>query len=435
MDIMEVLKLADELVFAQTGKHLDYLQKAILQGTLRGETYGTIAEHIYTSEGHVRDMGSELWKLLSEGLGKEVSKANFRAIVNNHYSASAIFNATVTNLNICPEYYQKNNHSQNQEQSQLYVDLGNAPERLNCYGRTEELAVLDRTLLTKHCRLFALLGFSGIGKTTLALNWLENHKTQFQYSIYRSLRFYADLRAVVTNILAIFTPNSPIPEGMETQISQLLTQLRQFRCSIILDDGHLLCRDKGSEAFLQAIAEIPHQSCVILLSTEKPVEIERWEIANDAVRSLILPGLGDAAKELLQEQHLCDSESWPQLIDRYQGHPLWLILTATSIRELFAGRVADFLAYETLIVSESLQGHLDQQFQQLTEPEQTILGQLGTLTAPVSLSQLLQLNPFSPVELFQIIQSLHRRFFLEMEEDTRQLFLNPVIQEYIKNGK
>ena len=82
-----------------------------------------------------------------------------------------------------------------------------------------------------------------------------------------------------------------------------------------------------------------------------------------------------------------------------------------------------------------MQGHLDQQFQQLTEPEQTILGQLGTLTAPVSLSQLLQLNPFFPVELFQIIQSLHRRFFLEMAEDTRQLFLNRVIQEYIKNGK
>lgn len=271
----------------------------------------------------MRDVGSQLWKLLSEGLGKEVSKASFRAILNKNYSAIVGDNATVTNV-ICSDYYHQFTHSQNQEQSQLYVDLGNAPERLNCYGRTEELAVLDRTLIPKYYRIFVLLGLSGISKTTLALHWLENHKTEFQYAIYRSLRFYADLRALVTNLLAIFTPNSPIPEGMETQISHLLTQLRQFRCLIVLDDGHLLCREKGGEAFLQAIAEIPHQSCVILLSTEKPVEIERWEIANDGVRSLILHGLGDAAKDLLEEQGLCDSEVWPQLIDRYQGNPLWL---------------------------------------------------------------------------------------------------------------
>ena len=81
MDITEVLKLADELVFTQTGNHLDYLQEAILQGTLEGETYAKIAEETYASEGHVRDVGSDLWKLLSEGLGKEVSKANFRAVL------------------------------------------------------------------------------------------------------------------------------------------------------------------------------------------------------------------------------------------------------------------------------------------------------------------------------------------------------------------
>ncbi|MBP0037114.1 MAG: AAA family ATPase [Roseofilum sp. SBFL] len=434
MDIMEVLKLADELVFARTGKHLDYLQEAILQGTLQGETYATISENVYTSEGHVRDVGSELWKLLSEGLGKEVSKTNFRAILNKNYSAIVGDHATVTNV-ICSNYNQKNNHSQTSEQTQSYVDLGNAPERLNCYGRREELAILDRSILTEKCRLFALLGFSGIGKTTLALHWLENNKTQFEYAIYRSLRFYTDRRALLANILSIFTGNPQKCDRLETQISHLLTHLRQSRCLILLDDGQLLCRDERGKQVLRAIAEINHQSCIILISTEKPLDITPWEKSTYPVRSLILSSLGDAAKDLFQEQNLSDPEHWHQLIDYYQGNPLWLILTATSIQELFAGRVADFLAYETLIVSESLQGHLDQQFQQLSAPEQTILHQVATLTAPVSLSQLLQLNPFSPVELFQIIQSLHRRFFLEMAEDTRQLFLNPVIQEYIKNGK
>ena len=428
---MEVLKLADELVFARTGKHLDYLQEAILQGTLQGETYATIADSIYTSEGHVRDVGSELWKILSEGLGKEVSKANFRTIITNHYLASAIFNATVTNLNICPDSDRKTNHSKNPKKTQLYLDLGNAPERLNCYGRTEEMEFLDRSILTEKCRLFALLGFSGIGKTTLALHWIEHNKTQFQYVIYRSFRFYAHLSSLLGNLLSIFAPDTKIPDSIETQISQLLNHLRQSRCLILLEDGHLLCRDEEGQKFLRAIAQIPHQSCVILISTEKPLEISTWETSNYPVLSLIVPGLGDAAKDLLQEQKLGDSEHWHQLIDRYQGNPLWLILTATSIRELFAGRVAEFLTYDTLILSESLQGHLDRQFQQLTSPEQTVLRQL--LETPVTLNDLLQINPLSPVELFQTIQSLHRRFFLEIAEDTRQILVNSVIKEYINN--
>ncbi len=36
MNLKEVLKMADEMVFAKTGQHLDDLQEAILRGTLQG---------------------------------------------------------------------------------------------------------------------------------------------------------------------------------------------------------------------------------------------------------------------------------------------------------------------------------------------------------------------------------------------------------------
>ncbi len=60
MEIAKVLKLADELIFAKTGEHIDYLQKAILGGTFQGRTYPQIAEETHSSEGHTRDIGSEL---------------------------------------------------------------------------------------------------------------------------------------------------------------------------------------------------------------------------------------------------------------------------------------------------------------------------------------------------------------------------------------
>ena len=55
MDIQEVLKIADRLVFHHTGKHLDNLQKTILQGVWQGKKYTDIAENMaYTEDGKKR---------------------------------------------------------------------------------------------------------------------------------------------------------------------------------------------------------------------------------------------------------------------------------------------------------------------------------------------------------------------------------------------
>ena len=74
MNLKEVLKLADEIVFTKTGQHLDDLQEAVLQGTLQRETYKEIAKSFDCSESRVREVGAELWQILSEQLGEDVSK-------------------------------------------------------------------------------------------------------------------------------------------------------------------------------------------------------------------------------------------------------------------------------------------------------------------------------------------------------------------------
>ncbi|MFM6207437.1 MAG: ATPase, partial [Planktothrix sp.] len=104
MDIQEVLTLADNLIFASTGKHLDHLQKAILEGTLQGQTYTKIAEDIHSSEGHIRDLGSEIWRIFSKEFGETVNKSNFRAILEKakfyNYSSAIVSNTvTVNNVN------------------------------------------------------------------------------------------------------------------------------------------------------------------------------------------------------------------------------------------------------------------------------------------------------------------------------------------------
>ncbi len=171
-----MLKLADDLVFTQTGKHLDYLQETILQGTLNGQTYSEIAEGTYASEGHVRDRGAELWNILSKRLGKEVSKANCKAILNCNYSAILSDNATVNNF-VCSEHHSRSPTNSPQPQStenETHLDLDTAPEIFNFfYGRTEELATLEQWIIEERSRLVGIFGFGGIGKTTLALRLIE----------------------------------------------------------------------------------------------------------------------------------------------------------------------------------------------------------------------------------------------------------------------
>ncbi|HLO50645.1 MAG TPA: hypothetical protein VK211_19665 [Kamptonema sp.] len=81
----------------------------------------------------------------------------------------------------------------------------------------------------------------------------------------------------------------------------------------------------------QAIAQSSHHSNIILLSQEKWQEIQQLEKSNYPVKSLILSGLDSDVTEILDPQNLAYRELWSQLITLYQGHPLWLELTATLI--------------------------------------------------------------------------------------------------------
>ncbi|MEG4805489.1 AAA family ATPase [Microcoleus sp. ARI1-B5] len=453
MDIAAVLKLADELIFAKRGEHLDYLQKAILEGTFQGQTYLKIAEATHSSEGHVRDVGSDLWKIFSEGFGEDITKRNFRAIIekvefNNFSSATVKGDVTVNNVNICPERARSPASPQNSEQTptQLHIDLGDAPEIFSFYDRTPSLTTLETWILHDQSRLIALLGISGIGKTTLALRLIEQIKTNFDYVIYRSLRFSPTLNATLTNFLQIFSDKTDIPQNIETQISQLLDNLRKYRCLIILDDVQMLFSSgqlagqyktgyEDYQQFFKLIAEVCHHSCSILISWEKSREIAKLERVNNYVHSLVLGSLGIAAKEILKQQKLSDEDAWETLINTYQGNPLWLELTTTIVQDLFGGSVSEFLQCDVVILSESLQAQLDQQFQRLTQPEQAIMLQLAKENEPVSLPQILKTVQLSTSDLLNAMQSLGMRLFMDAEEQGKTTFfsLNSVMKQYIKN--
>ena len=114
---------------------------------------------------------------------------------------------------------------------------------------------------------------------------------------------------------------------------------------------------------------------------------------------------------------------------------MWLKIVATTIKEIFRGRVADFLQYDMLFIGEELKSILDQQFNRVSDLEKEVMYRVTNTAEPVSISQLLEDKQLSPSELINAIQSLGRRSLIEKNEQENQMVftLSPVIQEYVKS--
>ena len=75
----EALQVADEAVVASKGRHLTDVEMTILQGSWQNQTYQQMSDRgEYAANYLQRTVGPKLWRLLSEALGEDVSKTNFR---------------------------------------------------------------------------------------------------------------------------------------------------------------------------------------------------------------------------------------------------------------------------------------------------------------------------------------------------------------------
>jgi len=256
MNLKEVVKLADDLVLAKTGKHLNELQEIILRGTWEDEGYKEIAKAVNRSEDRVREVGMELWQILSQEFGEKVSKKNFRSAIKRFQVSNASNFAqgdvvTIGNFNICGEARHppdiSNSHNDEKSNSKqtktLHQDLSEMPELGDFYDRTSELDTLTTWILQQNCRLIAITGISGIGKTSLAVQLVKQIKDEFEYAVWYTLDEFPTIDKFQSNLIQLFS-NSEKQDSSPTNQKRLplIKYLQNHRCLIVLDDVHnLLC--------------------------------------------------------------------------------------------------------------------------------------------------------------------------------------------------
>jgi len=459
MDAQEVLRFADDLIFAKMGEHLDDLQKAILLGVWEGQKYSQIAETSYCSEGHVRNIASKLWKRLSNVLDEEVTQSNLRStlerrqlfIVSSNFGNDFLH---IGNVNVCtdsqspeiPKTRSPSTPTSDTCQPQTRLDLADAPHISSLCDRTSELATLEKWIVQEKCTLATISGLSGIGKTALSLHLIQKIQHNFEYVIWRSLRHSPPLETILKNLLEFLLnqPEIELPSSIPDRLSLLMEYLRKNRCLIILDDvqtilssgqlaGNYRPECENYSILFRQIGETTHNSCLILNSWEHPKEITALKGENSPVRSLQLKGIGAAAAEILRQKSLLNPETWENVINTYRGNPLWLKIVATTIQEIFRGRVAEFLKYDILFLGEELAATLHPQINRLSELEKNLISRLSREANSVSIEQLLQDADLSPSELFNGLQSLGRRSLVEIEEQENEALFSvcPVVRQYV----
>ncbi|NES23494.1 MAG: hypothetical protein F6K41_32390 [Symploca sp. SIO3E6] len=89
----EITQVAEDLIFARTGKTLNHLQKLILYESLSEspKTYAQIAQENNYTESYLKQFVSrQTWQLLSAALGKKVNKYNCYLVLKKMLKDSSI---------------------------------------------------------------------------------------------------------------------------------------------------------------------------------------------------------------------------------------------------------------------------------------------------------------------------------------------------------
>ncbi|MBF2027490.1 MAG: NACHT domain-containing protein [Oscillatoriales cyanobacterium C42_A2020_001] len=451
MEFEQAKAIANDAILTNAGRPLSEAEIAILDAAWNDQTYEEVADRSGYSLNYLqRDVGPKFWKLLSTALDRKLNKTNVRGILTQRFGVSPSLPHSSTHRSAEAHGRSLPVHPPTSTQ----IDWGESPDIAIFYGREQELATLTQWIEpdpigsseTARCHLVAILGMGGIGKSSLAARITYQLQNQFEFVIWRSLRKAPPLETLLAELVSFLSQQ----QDTQAKSERLLHWLRTHRCLVILDNvetimqpgdraGHYQPDYENYGDLFRLLGESYHQSCIILTSREKPAEVGMLESDDGWVRSLYLSGSWEASLALIDSKRLVGTDAEKrQLCEFYNCSPLALKIVASSIQSLFEGEIAAFLAEETMVFN-GLRRLLEQQFERLSDLEQTIMYWLAINREWTAIAELMA-DIVPTVTKASVMESLESLTWHSMVERrvpkgearlSSQYTQQPVVMEYV----
>lgn len=436
-------------------KSLNPVQIQIVRGVIAGQSYQQIVATAKTDPaldpqdrqltknyqlGYIKEAGAQLWQLLSQKLGQKVTKGSLAAVLL-WYSKQ-------------PASRLEDRDLRSEERADFDPSLtANLDVKAHFYGRTEEVTTLTDWCLSERCQLIFLIGMGGMGKTTLAGEIARKCGGYFERTLWRSLINLPPATELCRDLLQCLSPQPlvELPDSLDRQIELLIAVLKRDRCLLILDNvesilegqvqsGQYLSGYEGYDRLLRALGELPHQSCAILTSREKPHTIARSQIVSpQLVRSMTVAGMTISAGHQLVRAYGCPQipeQMWQKVHAHYAGNPLALKIATITAIDMTGGGEKVLELYSLIeqgqIQFQNIDDVLGCQFERLSEIEQQLVYWLAIEREPISGAELrsnLLLNQTVPGEIISALQSLSRRCITTCRDG--KWSLQPVTLAYV----
>lgn len=411
MDVDEALAWIEDVVAVHTGNHLSELQRVILQQVWQGQKYCDIASVYGCTEGHAKDVGSDLWKLLTSATGEKITKKNLRFVLAKYDQAGH-----------CPPITTVN-------------------DTLGFVGRQQAIAQLNQWV-QQGVKAIAIQGEGGVGKTTLAQQYLQtqNFETSLELSMAKESSGITSVERVVEEWLTWDLQEDPSLE-LGISLDRLRRHLRQRRIGVLVDNlesaldpkGLFVAEHRRYLELFRVLTDVRNQGLTLVTSRDRICE------SSLNLQHYRLPGLDLAAWQQFFQLRGLSAESvvLSQLQRAYGGNAKAMTLLLGAIQSDYAGDLTAFWQnhQQPLLIATDLTNLLNAQInrlQALDPPAYQLFCRLGcyryqtVATLPIEGVLALLWDVPEPEQRAKVA-SLQNRSMVEFHKG--RYWLHPVMRE------
>ncbi len=345
----------------------------------------------------------------------------------------------------------------------LRYDIDDALKTEKFLGRSKELDNLRQYVIERESKLLVLLGEGGIGKTSLAAEFIKDRFSsinnlfadRFDCIYWKNLRTKPPFATVLNDIIQFIVGEQEvsIPDAEQEKINQLISIFKKSSCLIILDNAESI-RLPGNkqdeyengyekfEFFLTEIERINHHSCLLITSREDFGKVGTHD--PNKAKTIRLSGLSAEdtkqifahvkSKRPLNQNFEGADEDWKIITNHYGGNPFILPQVASFLLDNYAGNISKFkseLEHGKFRVS-TIDDVLDRQFERLSHDEKQVLYWLAIEQEAVSIPSVEKSVISNLKDKIQpAFQSLNKGRSLIQNTESGLHTLQPYFREYV----